>query len=375
MHILIASAWDPTSGVLTVYRSLAKRLRSQGVRYSAFAFDGWREDTWWNFCDELIDGRSVTLAEVLMSGRFDLLHCVDTTYSPPYGVETWVRRARYRGPVVLMAQGARRELRERVHATEYVACSEEAATVLAQDADGPVVVIHNGYDEEVFCPCDVTVPERPLLVWVGRSYDPQKDVDLFLDAVELLPDYAATLVDTDPDADAVKRRVEQFGSRVRHVALIQPDELANIYRAAAASGGAFVSTSTSEGFPLAIVEAMACACPVIAPRIPGLDHLVDGRNALVYDRSTSTRGIAEALERLANATLRARLVGQAQREAERRWTSRAMSDAYLCVYQDALTRASSLPRSDLSDAIARMVWRTALAARPAWHRAERLLHG
>ncbi len=103
MRVLIVSAWDPMSGVTTVHWLLARRLAQHGVRYSAYAFDGWRADTWWTFCDELIGGPSPTLAEVLMSGDYDLVHCVHTTYSPPYGVETWVRRARFRGPVVLIA--------------------------------------------------------------------------------------------------------------------------------------------------------------------------------------------------------------------------------------------------------------------------------
>ena len=87
MRVLIASAWDPKSGVVTVYRSLARHLAQRGVRFSAFAFDGWSDETWWTFCDELIDGQSTTLAQVLMSGRYDLVHCIETSYSPPYGVE------------------------------------------------------------------------------------------------------------------------------------------------------------------------------------------------------------------------------------------------------------------------------------------------
>src|SRR4051812_12963443 len=68
VRVLIISAWDPTSGVLTVYRSLARHLAPKGVRFSAYAFDGWRPDTLWkDFCEDLIDGRQVTLAEVLMT--------------------------------------------------------------------------------------------------------------------------------------------------------------------------------------------------------------------------------------------------------------------------------------------------------------------
>jgi glycosyltransferase involved in cell wall biosynthesis len=371
VHVLIVSAWDPTSGVLTVYRSLAKHLGPQGVRFSAFAFDGWSVDTWWTFCDELIDGRTITLADVLMSGRYDLLHCVDTTYSPPYGVETWVRRSRFRGPVVLMAQVARRELTGPAHATRFVACSPAAADILAGDADGPVAVIANGYDEEVFRPGRVDYTGRPFLAWVGRSYDPQKGVNLFLDAVESLPGYDAVLVDADPGGKSIRNRLDRLGPRVRHRSLLEPDQMAEVYRAAAVSGGALVCTSLYEGFPLAIAEAMACGCPIIAPQVAGLDHLVDGCNALLFNRSSGAHGIATALRRLESPDLRADLVAQALRQAGELWTSRTMADSYMRLYEEAVTATPNQPSR--RDRAVSAAWHVALSARPAWHRFRRLV--
>jgi glycosyltransferase involved in cell wall biosynthesis len=372
MRVLIVSAWDAKSGVLSVYRALAKHL-APSVRYSAYAFDGWREDTWWTFCDELIDGRSVTLTGVLTSGKYDLLHCVDTTYSPPYGVETWVKRARFSGPVVLMAQLARRVLTEGAHATRYVACSQDAAEVLSQDADGHVRVITNGYDEDVFYPGPAPHSYRPLLVWVGRSFDPQKDVELFLDTVEALPGHDAVLIDTDPSAAAVMTRLARLGHRVTHRALLTSREMAEIYRTAAASSGAFISTSRWEGFNIAAVEAMACGCPVVAPRIPGHGHFVDGSTAFVYDRSGGASAVVEAIGRLRDTALRGQLVANARQKARAHWTSRGMADAYLQLYEEALSECPRPLSLTLSDRAARTAWRAAIAGRPVWHQARRLV--
>jgi glycosyltransferase involved in cell wall biosynthesis len=372
LNVLIASAWDPTSGVLSVYRSLAKHLRPHGVTFSAFAFDGWRSDTWWTFCDELIDGRSITLAEVLMSGRYDLLHCVDTTYSPPYGVEIWVRRARFRGPVVLMAQVATRQLTGPVHATRYVACSEAAAEVLAHDADGPVSVIHNGYDADVFKVGEGRRRERPLLVWVGRSADPDKDVDLFLDAVEALPAYDAAVVDGTGEATAIRTRLDHLRPRVEHHPLLQATALAELFREAAASGGAFVSTSRSEGFGIAVVEAMACGCPAVIPRIEGHAQFVDGKHALVYERTRAVDGISGALARLQDRTVRDELIHTAWTEAAERWTSERLAAAYLTLYEDAMSSVAATAKPHFRDVVARAAWRAALAARPAWQKARAL---
>src|SRR6185369_14446424 len=47
-----------------------------------------------------------------------------------------------------------------------------------------------------------------------------------------------------------------------------------IYRQAARSGGCLVSTSSAESFGMAVLEAMACGCPAVAPGIEGLRDLV-----------------------------------------------------------------------------------------------------
>lgn len=374
MHVLVVSAWNPRSGVLTVYRSLAKHLAPRGVRFSAYGFDGWDGDTWWTFCDELVDGRSTTLAETLVSGKYDLLHCLDGVYSSPYGVETWVRRARFTGPVILMAQVARRLLSEPAHATKYVACSRAAADVLRQDADGPVVVIANGYDEDVFRPGGAEDPGRPLLVWVGRSYDPQKDIQLFLDVMERLPAYDALIVDDNPDP-LMRNRLGHLSPQVRHQVLISPSEVATAYWTAASSGGALVSTSRWEGFPLAVVEAMACGCPVVAPAIPGHEHLVDGRNAVVYDRTAGAIGVTEAVERLRDPAVRRSVTVQAQDQARERWTSRAMANAYLELYEEAIVEKPGPLSKRIPDRAIRLAWHAAIAGRPAWHKVRRLVRG
>ena len=367
INVLITSAWDPTSGVLTVYRSLNRHLRPRGVRYSAYAFDGWREDTLWTFCDELIDGRDVTLARVLMSGRYDLVHAVNTAFAPPWGVEKWVRRARFRGPVVLMAQSVG-GLALESSATRYVACSAAAADALAPYANGSVRVIPNGYDETVFKPGDVDRTGRPRLIWVGRTYDEAKDIDLFLAAVELLPDYEALIVDDGTDMGELSNRLAVLGSRVQRRSRLSPSQLADAFRYAGASGGAFVSTSRSEGFNIAAVEAMACGCPVIVPRIAGHAHLVDGQNAIVFDRALGARAVADAVSCLSNQSMTHRLVETARRQAETDWTSRTMAEGYLDLYHDALstTGASGLERA--TDPLVRNLWRAALLARPTWRR-------
>ncbi len=339
------------------------------MRFTAFAFDGWGEDTWWTFCDELIDGRQTTLAQVLSRGRYDLLHCIASTYSPPYDVEKWVRRARFRGPIVLMSQMAQRELTQAAHATVYVAPATDSAAILEADASAPVRIVPNGYDEEVFRPATSAPGERPLLVWVGRSWDPQKGIDLFLDALEALEDYEAAIVDETADPVTIEDRLEGLRPRVRHLPRLAPRELADVYRSAAASGGAYLSTSRHEGFPIAPAEALGCGCPVVAPRASGFTHLTDGVNAVLYDRDGGVEAVAQALARLREPDFRHAVAEGGRRRAEQHWTSRAMAGAYLELYADALKMSMPQTRvARLHDSAVRAGWQAALAFRPLWRR-------
>ena len=302
------------------------------------------------------------------TSRYDVLHCIDSAYSPPYGIETWAHRARFRGAVLLMSQSTDRELTGPARATRYAACSEAAAATLAQDAQGPIVVIPNGYDESVFTPGTFDPPVRPVLVWVGRSFDPLKDFGLFADVVEALPDTDAIVVDAthDPPTE-IRRRMSDIGPRLRHTALLEPHEMADIYRTAAASGGAFVCTSRSEGFNIAASEAIACECPVVVPRLPGLARFTDGVDAFVYERSDGAQAIVDSLKRLDEPGVRQRSVEEGSRHARRLWASETMAKGYLWLYEDALAAAATAPEERVANAIARRAWRIALRVRPHWH--------
>jgi glycosyltransferase involved in cell wall biosynthesis len=76
----------------------------------------------------------------------------------------------------------------------------------------------------------------------------------------------------------------------------------------------FCLTSTSEGTPNAILEAMAAGLPVVATRVGGIPHIVqDGITGLLVD-SEDVEGLASALEALLRDPERARQMGAAGRK-------------------------------------------------------------
>ncbi len=96
----------------------------------------------------------------------------------------------------------------------------------------------------------------------------------------------------------------------------------------------FLLPSENEGMPMAVLEAMAAGCPVIAANVGGVAEAIDhGRNGLLIE-PRSPQAIAEALLKLAaDPELRLRLRANAAATAKERFSldrmTRAFEDLYL----------------------------------------------
>jgi glycosyltransferase involved in cell wall biosynthesis len=102
--------------------------------------------------------------------------------------------------------------------------------------------------------------------------------------------------------------------------------------------------SRSEGFPLAMVEAMLAARPVIATRVGSMpEAIMDGKTGLLIEKNDVT-GLAHALRTLRDdPPLRIQLGQQAREMALRHFTVEAMTTQYEQLWHD-LTRRPRSPR-------------------------------
>lgn len=171
-----------------------------------------------------------------------------------------------------------------------------------------VVPIHNGYDQNLF---DVItdsdrlkavkqkyqLPDR-FIVWVGQIYPP-KNVGRLLQAFwqikDGIPHHLVIVGEERWKAKGELQLIEDLGiqDRVHFTGWVSHDDLPVIFNLAEL----FVFPSLYEGFGIPLLEAMACACPVITSKTGSPPEVVEGAGHLVnpLDVNDIAKGISEAL--------------------------------------------------------------------------------
>ena len=161
--------------------------------------------------------------------------------------------------------------------------------VLGVDPDR-VRVVPEGYGAaftDVSDPGDVGVrvaagiPPGRYVLWVGslRAHDPRKALDTLLEAMAE-PGLKATLVLVGaPGAESVRisALAAATGVKLALPGFVDDAALAALYRHA----GAVVVPSLQEGFGLPVLEALACAAPVVATAVGNIPNLAGDAAALV----------------------------------------------------------------------------------------------
>ncbi len=181
-----------------------------------------------------------------------------------------------------------------------------------------MLTIYNGVDIERYKPGTPRPKVCPVvrIGAVGRLVG-EKDYPTLLSALALLKEknirFFAEIAGGGPLADELKERAQALGLR---------DVLA--FRGSCDNVPAFlreldiyVLSSRHEGLPIAVLEAMATALPVVATRITAIPEIIeDGRTGVLVPPGDPV-AMAEAIAALAADGVRRRALGEAAREAVR----------------------------------------------------------
>ncbi|TDE37178.1 glycosyltransferase family 4 protein [Nonomuraea mesophila] len=181
----------------------------------------------------------------------------------------------------------------------------------------PVVRIPNAVAMEGREHSDLT---NPVVIAVGRLV-PQKGFDMLIKAYAAIapefPDWRLRIFGTGPSKDRLQQRLDEFdvGDRIRLMG--RSDRI----HEELAQSSVYALSSRIEGLPMAMIEAMGHALPIVAfdcPTGPGdvLRHDVDG--VLVPPRDIEA--LSEALRRVMSDPALRRRLGAAAAETAHKYT-------------------------------------------------------
>jgi glycosyltransferase involved in cell wall biosynthesis len=186
-------------------------------------------------------------------------------------------------------------------AAAVVATSQGLAELSRRVDPAPVTVIPNGVDVERFRPADRPPPEPCRFHFLGRLNE-QKNVGLLLDAVDdlrrrAIAPFRLLIVGDGPLRDDLLRQARALGldEVVEWMRWVPRESMAAIYQGA----HCVVNPSHYEGMSNVVLEAMACALPVIVSDVAGNRDLVrdaqDGWVVAHDSRSALAEAMANAL--------------------------------------------------------------------------------
>lgn len=196
------------------------------------------------------------------------------------------------------------------HADAVTAVSHELCRKLTALVPGLVpLVVHNGVDTELFRPGprEPELGSAPVLLFVGEARK-KKGLPVLLEAYARVTKHftGAKLVlvggvraDDAEILDVFARKHPGVITRV--VSVVEQQQLPRYYR----SASLFVMPSLRDGLPNALLEAMACGCPIVASDVGGIPDAVrdgvEGRLVPAGESEALARACIELLEAPATA--------------------------------------------------------------------------
>lgn len=207
--------------------------------------------------------------------------------------------------------------------------------VLAHDGVDParVHLIPNGVDCDFWSPAADGPKGGARLIAVGRL-ERVKGVDVLIDAFARLaeqhPDARLTIVGDGGERAALERQAATLGlsDRIAFLGTMDAAGVRQCYRQA----NLFVLPSRSEGLPLALLEAMACALPAVAARVGGVGEVMTPATGLMVPPEDPP-ALAAALSDMLDDPARLRAAGRAARQRAGFFSSISAERAYIDLLQ------------------------------------------
>ncbi|MCD6242842.1 glycosyltransferase family 4 protein [Candidatus Bathyarchaeota archaeon] len=144
--------------------------------------------------------------------------------------------------------------------------------------------------------------QENMLLFVGRIAA-SKGLHILIRSLQHLKDNVCLVIIGPPDWDAnyhknILRMIEKENRKrkheVRYLGTLEPTKLAEWYQKASL----FILPSFAEGFPVTILEALACETPVIATPVGGIPEIIRNGETGILIRQNTPAYVAKAIQYL-----------------------------------------------------------------------------
>lgn len=177
--------------------------------------------------------------------------------------------------------------------------------------DTTIEVIPNGFNYEAYDP-DREKDERLLVT--SRLFE-RKGVQYFLDALSKLEtDWDVVITGEGPYREALERRAARLGLDVTFTGWIERSRLEELLETSAV----YAFPSSHENCPVALMEAMAAGCAIVASRYSGTREVV-GDAGLTVDPTDTSAFAGSIASLVSDSDLWSRLQREARERVERRY--------------------------------------------------------
>ncbi|NCC11129.1 MAG: glycosyltransferase [Bacteroidia bacterium] len=198
-----------------------------------------------------------------------------------------------------------------------------------------------GINAELFRPLlHRNVSKSSYILCVGRLDDPRKNVGLLLSSYALLSKdvrdrFQLLLAGSSPPPPAFWQQADALNLRDRVSYIFRPsqEELVRLYQEASV----FVSSSDEEGLGVAILEAMACAVPVVSTRSGGPDGIIsDGEDGYLVPLDAASEMAARLQLLLENPSLNIEMGLNARATIEAKYDERVAGAVFVKMWDQLL---------------------------------------
>lgn len=211
-----------------------------------------------------------------------------------------------------------------------------------------ILVIHNGIDFEsivkevgsIQMRARLRIPDGKTIIGMLANFSPVKDHDLFLATATILlqrhREIHFLLVGSGPLEGNVQATVRRLGMQDHFTITSTSTDAASLLGIM----DVCVLTSLREGFPNAMLEAMALRRPVVAASVGGVPELIDDGVTGLLVSSRDPAEFAAAILRITEDRDLARAMGErAGRHVRETFSAERMVRSYRALYDGLLARA------------------------------------